>query len=162
MIDGDRRLLFSSNYPNWALGDPFDMIRDVPESMKRQVMVDNALAVYGDRLRRALMARHVVGRVDEIPAGGRKIVRLEGREVGIFNLEGTFYALKNSCPHQAARVCLGRVVGTALPSNVYEYRYGQEGRILRCPWHSWEYDITTGAVGLRSRRPRRDVSGGRA
>jgi predicted TIM-barrel fold metal-dependent hydrolase len=50
MIDGDRRLLFSSNYPNWALGDPFDMIRDVPESMRRQVMVDNALAVYGDRL----------------------------------------------------------------------------------------------------------------
>ncbi len=90
------------------------------------------------------MARHVVGRVDEIPAGGRKIVRLEGREVGVFNLDGTFYALKNSCPHQAARVCLGRVVGTTLPSQVYEYRYGQEGRILRCPWHSWEYDITTG------------------
>ena len=90
------------------------------------------------------MARHVVARVDEIPAGGRKIVRLEGREVGIFNLEGGFYALKNSCPHQAARVCLGRVVGTTLPSDVYEFRYGHEGRILRCPWHSWEYDITTG------------------
>jgi predicted TIM-barrel fold metal-dependent hydrolase len=50
MIDGQRRLLFSSSFPNWALGDPFDMIRDVPESMKRQVMVENALAVYGDRL----------------------------------------------------------------------------------------------------------------
>jgi nitrite reductase/ring-hydroxylating ferredoxin subunit len=90
------------------------------------------------------VARHIVGTVEEIPPGGRKIVRLEGREVGVFNLGGTFYALKNACPHQAARVCLGRVVGTALPSDVYEYRYGQEGRILRCPWHAWEYDITTG------------------
>ena len=90
------------------------------------------------------MATHVIARVEDIPPGGRKIVRLEGREVGVFNLEGEFYALKNSCPHQAARVCLGRVVGTTLPSDVYEFRYGQEGRILRCPWHSWEYDITTG------------------
>jgi nitrite reductase/ring-hydroxylating ferredoxin subunit len=90
------------------------------------------------------MAKHVVARADEIPPGGRKIVRVEGREVGVFNLEGRYYALKNSCPHQGSRVCLGRIVGTTLPSNVYEYRYGNEGRILRCPWHSWEYDITTG------------------
>jgi len=90
------------------------------------------------------MAKHIVACVDEIPPGGRKIVRVEGREVGIFNLDGEFYALKNSCPHQAARVCLGRVVGTTLPSEVYEFNYGDEGRILRCPWHSWEYDIRTG------------------
>jgi nitrite reductase/ring-hydroxylating ferredoxin subunit len=93
-----------------------------------------------------LMARHVVARVEDIPAGGRKIVRAAGREVGIFNLDGTFYALKNVCPHQGARVCLGRIVGTALPSAVYEYAYGREGQILRCPWHEWEYDVTTGAA----------------
>ena len=90
------------------------------------------------------MGRHVVARVEEIPPGGRKIVRIEGREVGVFNLDGVFYALKNVCAHQGARVCLGKIVGTTLPSDVYEYRYGLEGRILRCPWHEWEYDITTG------------------
>jgi nitrite reductase (NADH) small subunit len=90
------------------------------------------------------MATHIVARAEDIPHGGRKIVRLEGREVGIFNLDGTFYALKNVCPHQGARVCLGRIVGTTLPSDVYEFKYGLEGRILRCPWHEWEYDITTG------------------
>lgn len=90
------------------------------------------------------MGTHVVARVDEIPPGGRKIIRVEGREVGLFNLNGTFYALKNSCPHQGARVCLGRVVGTTLPVGVYEFQYSKEGQILRCPWHSWEYDITTG------------------
>jgi nitrite reductase (NADH) small subunit len=90
------------------------------------------------------MAKHVVARGEDIPPGGRKIVRVAGREVGIFNLEGTFYALKNVCAHQGSRVCLGRIVGTALPSEVYEYKYGREGQILRCPWHEWEYDITTG------------------
>jgi nitrite reductase/ring-hydroxylating ferredoxin subunit len=90
------------------------------------------------------MAKHVVAREGEIPPGGRKIVRVAGREVGVFNLDGTLYALKNVCAHQGARVCLGKIVGTALPSDVYEYRYGLEGRILRCPWHEWEYDIATG------------------
>jgi predicted TIM-barrel fold metal-dependent hydrolase len=50
MISGDQRLLFASNYPNWELGDPFEMIRDVPESMRQRVMVDNAVALYGPRL----------------------------------------------------------------------------------------------------------------
>jgi uncharacterized protein len=50
MIEGERTLLFSSSYPNWELGDPWDMIRDVPESMRQRVMVNNARAVYGPRL----------------------------------------------------------------------------------------------------------------
>jgi predicted TIM-barrel fold metal-dependent hydrolase len=50
MVQADRTLLFSSNYPNWEFGDPFEMIRDVPSSLRRRVMVENALSVYGDRL----------------------------------------------------------------------------------------------------------------
>lgn len=90
------------------------------------------------------MARHVVAQTREIPPGARKIVKVEGREVGVFNLSGTYYALKNVCPHQGARVCLGKVSGTTLPSAVHEFRYGLAGQILRCPWHGWEYDVTTG------------------
>jgi predicted TIM-barrel fold metal-dependent hydrolase len=50
MVQAERTLLFSSNYPNWEYGDPFAMIADVPEAIRRRVLVDNALAVYGDRL----------------------------------------------------------------------------------------------------------------
>ena len=50
MIEADRTLLFSSNYPDWGLGDPFAMVETIPEALKRRVMVDNALDVYGERL----------------------------------------------------------------------------------------------------------------
>jgi len=88
--------------------------------------------------------KYPVAAAEDIPPGGRKILRVNGREVGIFNLQGKYYALKNVCRHQGARVCLGKVTGTTLPSKVYEYKYGREGQILRCPWHGWEYDITDG------------------
>jgi predicted TIM-barrel fold metal-dependent hydrolase len=52
MVEGERTLLFSSNYPNWELGDPFAMIEALPAALRRRVLVDNALAVYGERLLR--------------------------------------------------------------------------------------------------------------
>lgn len=89
-------------------------------------------------------SRHVVARVEEIPVGARKIVQVGNRSIGVFNVGGEFYALKNTCPHQQAPLCEGRVMGTTLPSRPGEYRFGLEGRVLRCPWHAWEFDITTG------------------
>ena len=88
--------------------------------------------------------RHVVGLASEVPPGGRKIVEVEGRSVGIFNVHGTFYALRNRCPHQGAPLCLGSIKGLTLPSAPGEYLWAREGEILRCPWHGWEFDITTG------------------
>jgi predicted TIM-barrel fold metal-dependent hydrolase len=50
MIEAERTLLFSGSYPNWELGDPWDMIRDLPDSLRQRVMVENARAMYGERL----------------------------------------------------------------------------------------------------------------
>lgn len=88
--------------------------------------------------------RYVVGRADEVPVGERKIVDVGGRSIGVFNVGGEYYALLNRCPHQGAPLCRGRITGTALPSEVGEYRWAREGEILRCPWHGWEVDITNG------------------
>jgi len=90
------------------------------------------------------MGRHVVGRVSEISSGGRKIVEAEGRSIGVFNVRGQFYALRNSCPHQAAPLCLGSLKGMTLPCKPGEYLWGRDGEILRCPWHGWEFDVTNG------------------
>ena len=90
------------------------------------------------------MGRHVVARVSELPPGERKIVEVEGRSIGVFNVHGDYYALRNICPHQGAPLCLGDVMGTAAPTPPGEYRWEREGEILRCPWHGWEFDLKTG------------------
>ena len=52
MVEGERTLLFSGNYPNWEMGDPLAMIENIPPALRRRVLVENALAVYGERLLR--------------------------------------------------------------------------------------------------------------
>jgi nitrite reductase/ring-hydroxylating ferredoxin subunit len=64
--------------------------------------------------------------------------------VGLFNVDGAYHALANVCPHQGAPLCLGPLTGTHVPSEPYVYAWGLEQRVLRCPWHGWEFDVTTG------------------
>jgi 3-phenylpropionate/trans-cinnamate dioxygenase ferredoxin subunit len=90
------------------------------------------------------MTRHVVCAADEIPPGGRRIVDLDGRSIGVFNVAGRFYALANRCPHRGGALCAGRVCGTVLPTGDRSFAYGRQGEILRCAWHGWEFEIATG------------------
>lgn len=79
-----------------------------------------------------------------IPAGGRRIVEDGGISIGVFNVGGRFFAVRNVCPHQGAPLCQGTIHATHRPSEVHEYDPALAGRILRCPWHGWEFDIVTG------------------
>lgn len=88
--------------------------------------------------------QHVVAELGEIPPGSRKIVTVNGREIGIFNVKGTLYAIRNRCPHQGGPLCQGTIGGFVSSSAPGEYRYERAGEMIRCPWHQWEYDITTG------------------
>jgi nitrite reductase/ring-hydroxylating ferredoxin subunit len=97
---------------------------------------------------------HVVCRVSELPPGSRRIVEVQGRSIGVFNVEGRFYALRNVCPHQGAPLCLGAVTGTAEPGPPGEYRWGRDGEILICPWHGWEFEIATGRSVFNPHRMR--------
>ncbi|MBV8912596.1 MAG: Rieske (2Fe-2S) protein [Acetobacteraceae bacterium] len=90
------------------------------------------------------MARTVVAALGEIPPGGRKIVDVSGREIGVFNLGGEFFALLNRCPHQGGKLCLGAVTGLVTSKEPGRFDYSRPGEMLKCPWHNWEYDIRTG------------------
>ena len=90
------------------------------------------------------MARYVVATVDEIPPGGRKVVEVAERSIGVFNIGGEFYALRNRCPHQGGPLCLGPLAGFVSSPGPGEYHYSRQGEILRCPWHGWEFDVKTG------------------
>jgi nitrite reductase/ring-hydroxylating ferredoxin subunit len=100
------------------------------------------------------MARHVVARADEIPPGGRKIVEVAGRSIGVFNLDGEFHALRNRCPHQGGPLCEGQVLGAISAAGPGEYEYGRRGELVRCPWHAWEFDIRTGQSWVDPERTR--------
>jgi nitrite reductase/ring-hydroxylating ferredoxin subunit len=90
------------------------------------------------------MAKYAVATVDEIPPGGRKIVEAGGRSIGVFNLGGDFFALRNSCPHEGGPLCVGPICGFVIADQPGEYHYSRQGEFLRCPWHGWEFDIRTG------------------
>lgn len=86
----------------------------------------------------------VIGRADEIPLGGKKIVQIDRLSIGVYHLESGFHGILNFCPHQGAELCKGTVHGTYRPGEVSEFNPALEGRVLRCPWHGWEFDIVTG------------------
>ena len=91
------------------------------------------------------MARYVVAGVDELPPGTRKIVDVAGRQIGVVNIGGEVFALRNRCPHQGGPLREGRLAGRHGAEAPGEpFRYTRAGEILRCPWHAWEYDIRTG------------------
>lgn len=89
------------------------------------------------------MPRHIICRVSELGPGECKIVEV-GRSIGVFNVHGDYYALRNLCPHQGAPLCRGIITGTTQPSQPGEFIWRKDGEILRCPWHGWEFDITNG------------------
>jgi nitrite reductase/ring-hydroxylating ferredoxin subunit len=107
------------------------------------------------------MAKHIVATVEEIPPGERKIVEVAGRSIGVFNINGEFYAIRNTCPHQGGPLCKGKVSGFLESSAPGDYRYSRRGEIVRCPWHGWEFDIKTGQSWfdpIRTRVRRYEVS----
>lgn len=88
--------------------------------------------------------RHVVAKVVDLAPGQRQIVTIAGREIGVFNVGGEFYALRNICPHRGAPLCRGRLRPLIISREVYQLDRDREGEILKCPWHQWEFDIKTG------------------
>jgi nitrite reductase/ring-hydroxylating ferredoxin subunit len=50
------------------------------------------------------MANYVeVGDVEQLPPGRGTVVKVEGKDVALFNVDGTFYAIEDACLHQGCR-----------------------------------------------------------
>lgn len=80
----------------------------------------------------------------EAPAEGDVVLLDVGKQrVGLYRVEGTFHALANRCPHRGAPLCAGRVA-TPIVAGDGGLALGRPSSVVRCPWHKWEFDITTG------------------
>lgn len=91
---------------------------------------------------------------DDLPPGSRVTLRTTGRRgIIMLNHDGTLYAVNSLCPHQLAPLDQGEVTGANVGTGVVgEFTRNFEGRILRCPWHRWEFDLETGACLAEPRR----------
>jgi nitrite reductase/ring-hydroxylating ferredoxin subunit len=91
-------------------------------------------------------SEYTVARVDEVPEGTHKVIQAAGREIGIFNISGCYYALPNHCFHQNGPLCRGSVSGTIESTEESSWRptWVREGEVIVCPWHTLEFDIKTG------------------
>ncbi len=102
--------------------------------------------------------RYVVGVAADLPLGGSTVVYPDKVKsgIGVFNVDGEFFALKNTCPHMGGPLCAGRVRGTTEADPASEDRVAllwvRDGEILACPWHHWEFDIKTGRTLFESRQ----------
>jgi len=96
----------------------------------------------------------VVARADEIAPGGRKIVEIGGRSIGVFNVGGDYFALRNRCPHQGGPLCTGFLLSSLRSTRPGEYDRGGDGEVIRCPWHGWEFEVRTGRSWFDPERTR--------
>jgi nitrite reductase/ring-hydroxylating ferredoxin subunit len=90
------------------------------------------------------VSREVVAKASDIAPGTSRLVTVKGREIGLFNLDGAFFALANRCPHAGGPLCQGKIVALVQPERPGHYRLTRHQQFLRCPWHGWEFDIRTG------------------
>lgn len=81
-----------------------------------------------------------VAAAHDLAPGEGTVVEAGGKLVGLFNVDGRFYAVESKCLHRGGPLGEGDLEGTT----------------LTCPWHGWQYDVTTGrhlldpSVGVRS------------
>ena len=69
-----------------------------------------------------------VAPVDRVPPGSGSLFTVAGKDVAIFNLDGTICAIADTCPHAGGSLGLGKLNGT----------------IVTCPVHGMKFDVTTG------------------
>ncbi|WP_240782554.1 Rieske (2Fe-2S) protein [Roseococcus sp. SYP-B2431] len=92
----------------------------------------------------ATLTRHVVAKVGEIPERGSKLVKVKGRPIALFHVDGEYFAISNVCPHEGGSLCHGKLVGLIRSSEPGVYERTRPFEMLQCPWHGWEFDIRTG------------------
>ena len=91
----------------------------------------------------------VIGKAVAFPDPGRKVVEVDGEEVGVFCRNGKFTAFENVCPHMGGPVCQGKIIARvqeliADDKTSLGLAFSKDQTNVACPWHGYEFDISTG------------------
>ena len=71
-----------------------------------------------------------VAKTGDVALGSAKMVEVGGKKIAIFNVDGKYYAIDNTCTHRGGPLAEGAL----------------EGKEVTCPWHGAVFDVTTGEV----------------
>ena len=78
------------------------------------------------------MAKTKIAETRDVEPGQGKVIEAEGKTLALFNCDGAFYAIDNTCRHRGGPLGEGEL----------------DGSIVTCPWHGWRYDVSTGANAM--------------
>jgi nitrite reductase (NADH) small subunit len=67
---------------------------------------------------------------DEVPTGSIREFQLDGKAIAVANVAGKLFAINNVCLHRGGPLGQGEL----------------DRQIVTCPWHGWQYDVTTGKL----------------
>jgi nitrite reductase/ring-hydroxylating ferredoxin subunit len=76
------------------------------------------------------MTYHPVAKTTELQPGAMKSVSAGGKKLLLANVDGTFHAMQQKCPHLGANLCRGKL----------------RGKTVTCPLHAATFDLTNGQV----------------
>jgi nitrite reductase/ring-hydroxylating ferredoxin subunit len=77
------------------------------------------------------MAGYVkVGTTGDLAPGQGKMVEAGGKKIALFNVDGNYYAIDDTCTHRGGPLSEGELSGNE----------------VTCPWHGAIFDLTTGKV----------------
>lgn len=77
------------------------------------------------------MAFFRAAKLSELPTGSIREFQIDGKAIALANVGGRVYAINNTCLHRGGPLGQGVL----------------NGNMMTCPWHGWEYNVTTGKVG---------------
>lgn len=75
-----------------------------------------------------------VATAGQVKEGEGVVVPLDDGEIALFRVRGAVYACTNTCPHRGGPIGEGALTGT----------------VVACPWHGWEFDVTTGRMPVNA------------
>ena len=71
-----------------------------------------------------------VAKTSELELGQGRLVEVNGKSIALFNIEGRFFAIDNTCTHRGGPLAEGKI----------------SGHVVTCPWHGATFDVRTGQV----------------
>jgi nitrite reductase/ring-hydroxylating ferredoxin subunit len=71
-----------------------------------------------------------IAKTEDVRPGQAAAFKIEAQRIALFNVEGTYYAIGDTCTHRGGPLSEGDV----------------QGAKVACPWHGANFDLKTGAV----------------